>query len=141
MPYVAQQDLVDRFGEGELIRLTNPDDFSATAVDTARLDGAIADADAMIDGYLGGRYEIPLSPVPRAITRVAADLARYYLYDDQPPDTVAQRYEDAMKFLRSVARREVSLGVSEGGEQASGADLATLQSDGRTFGRGEGGLI
>lgn len=141
MAYVTQQDLVDRFGEGELIRLTNPDNYGATEVDTARLDGAIADAEALVDGYLGGRYEVPLKPVPRVITRVSADLARYYLYDEGAPEPVAQRYEEALRFLRSCARGEAGLGVSASGERAETLDQPVVQSSGTVFGRGEGGLI
>jgi len=141
--YCTEQDLIDRFGEGELIRLTNPDDLDATTVDSTRLDQAIADAEATIDGYLAGPYTVPLSPVPRVITKIGCDLARYELYDEQATEHVAERKADAIRFLRSVARGEVSLGPAAGGGTVERDDRVEIESGGRTFdrdGKGSGFL-
>jgi len=133
--YATQQDLIDRFGEGEVIRLTNPDDLNATTVDTDRLDRAIADAQATVEGYLTGPYEVPLDPVPRVITKITCDLARFELYDEQPTEHVKNRKDDAIKFLLSVSTGKVSLGPADNGGQVERDDPATIDSGGRTFGR------
>lgn len=137
--YATQQDLVDRFGAEELIQLT--DRANTGAIDATVLDQAIADASAEIDGYLGGRYTLPLSHVPLVLSRICADLVRYYLYGDAPLDQVRQRYEDAVAFLKSVARGQMTLGVATDGKAAAPSDNAEMQSGGRVFSRDDKGFI
>lgn len=112
MPYVTQQQLVDRFGADELQQLTDRDG-NAGAIVAAVLDEAIADADATVDAYLRQRYTLPLSPVPTVLTRIAADLVRYRLYDEHAPEAVTKRHDAALRFLRDVAAGLVSLGASD----------------------------
>ncbi|HJW81951.1 MAG TPA: DUF1320 domain-containing protein, partial [Acidiferrobacterales bacterium] len=107
MPYVTQQKLIDRFGETEMIQLT--DRNNAGTVDAAVLDQAIADAGAEIDGYLAGRYQLPLAVTPSILVLYAGDIARYRLYDDGATEEVRKRYEDAIKFLRLAAEGKVRL--------------------------------
>ena len=76
-----------------------------------KVDRALADARNTIDSYIAGRYTLPLSTVPQVLTRIACELARYYLYDDQITDTVKQRYDANIKFLVGVASGDVKLGV------------------------------
>ncbi|RRD90117.1 DUF1320 domain-containing protein [Conchiformibius steedae] len=59
--------MIDRFGEGELIKLT--DRTHRRAIDDAVLDKAMADAVAEAGSYLSaaGFVRLPLTP-PRALT-------------------------------------------------------------------------
>lgn len=124
--------MIARFGEPELIQLTDRDGAASTIV-TAVLERAIDDADAEIDGYLrAAGYDVPLpDPVPPLVSRISADIARYYLYEDQPTDTVRQRYEDQVALLRRIASGDVSLGDST---VDSAGEPATVTSD-RVFER------
>lgn len=119
MPYATQQDLVDRFGETEVIQLS--DRANAGAIDVAVVAAKLADADAEIDSYLQGRYTLPLSPVPLTLQRIACDIARYHLYDDRPTEYVAKRYDAAIAFLRAVAKGDVQLGPDAGGDAPASA--------------------
>lgn len=136
MTYATQTDMTERFGEPELIELTDRDG-SAGAIVTAVLDAALADADSMIDGYLATRYTLPLASTPAVLTRIGADIARYYLYDDQAPEEVAERYKAAVAFLKAVSRGEVTLGAAAITDGAA-TGTAEMQSGGRTFGRDQG---
>lgn len=109
MTYAMRTDMTARFAEEELIQLTDRDRLGQ--IDTAVLDRALADADAEINGYLSVRYTLPLAPAPTVLVRLAADLARYYLYDDHAPEQIKQRYDDAVKFLRAVATGTAQLGT------------------------------
>lgn len=113
MPYATQQDLVDRFGETEVIQLS--DRTSSGAIDAVVVAAKLADAGAEIDGYLAGRYTLPLVPVPLTLQRIACDIARYHLYDDRVTEAVAKRYNDAIKFLTGVSKGDIQLGVDAGG--------------------------
>ncbi len=93
------------------------------------LQRALQDADDTINGYLSARYTMPLSPVPAVLGRVACELARYYLYDDQVTDPIKDRYAANIKWLGEVSRGTVSLGTdaASGAEPVSsaGAELVT----------------
>lgn len=109
MSYCTKADMIARFGELELIQLT--DDVNAGAIDDETLAQAIADAEAEINSYLAGRYTVPLPSTPLVLVRIATDIARYYLYADRVTEQVRVRYDDGVKFLRAVAKGDVSIGV------------------------------
>lgn len=91
------------------------------------IDGAIADADAEIDGYLAKRYAVPFSPVPRILNKLSKDIAVYNLFSrigiDEGTDqkTFLNRYNAAIKYLTLVAEGTVSVGT----ESESPASAAT----------------
>ena len=110
--YCTQADIVARFGETELIQLT--DRAAAGAVDVVAVEAAIADAAAEIDGYIATRYTLPLIPVPKIITRIAVDVALYQLFMARrmgATEEVRYRYTDVRKLLENIAAGKVSLGV------------------------------
>lgn len=115
--YTRAADLITRFGEKELIELT--DRTGQGVLDMAVLDKAIADAGALIEGYLRNAYSLPLASIPAELNRVCADLARYFLMDDRATDQVKMRRDDAMSWLKDVSAGRASLGL--------GIDIATGQ--------------
>lgn len=122
MPIYAQvSDLVERFGEQEIRELTDRAAPPAGVIDPAIAERALADADAEIDTYLAAHYRLPFgAPVPPVLTRLACDLARYRLWDDQAPPEVRARYEDARRLLEALAAGRVSLGPPAGEAAAAG---------------------
>ena len=139
MSYCTPQDLIDRFGEDELTQLTDRDALGT--LDHAVIERAIDDATAEIDSYLGGRYQLPLNPVPRILTTYAADIARYRLYDEAAPDQVQRRYDDAQKFLRAAAKGEITLGIDAKGGKATPQSGAEMTSGGRAWSRDGNGFL
>ena len=138
MSYASANDMVTRFGEAELLRLAIT---PAGELDSAAIALALSDASALIDGYLAGRYPLPLAHVPSALVPICADIARHRLYGEQAPEQIAKRNEAALAFLKSVGKGELALGLAADGEQVESQNLAQLQSDGRVFGRGSGGFL
>lgn len=124
MTYASQTDLVDRFGELELAQRT--DRTNGTVIDTVVLGRALADADAEIDSYLATRYTLPLASTPVVINRLACDITRYRLFDDGVPETVRQRYEDAVSLLKRLASGDVLLAGSAAAAVA-GVDTAYFE--------------
>ncbi len=110
MTYATLSDLVARYGEEEIAQRT--DRFGAGAVDPAVAQRALSDADAEIDGYLASRYKLPLPTVPPVLARIACAIARYRLWEDIASERVRQDYEDARRFLESLAKGTVSLGLA-----------------------------
>lgn len=109
MSYATVADLIARYGETELIQRT--DRLGVGAIDMATAERALADADAEIDGYLAARYRLPLPTTPALLARIACDIARYRLWEEQASDEVRSRYEDARRLLEHLARGLVSLGL------------------------------
>jgi phage gp36-like protein len=121
MPYITLTDLQQRFSADEILALA---DDGAGQIDQDEIDRAIEDASGEIDGYVAaGGYAVPLSPVPSIVKAYACDIARYRLYDDAATEQVTKRYDDAIKFLRAVARGEVLLGIGTADETAGSAEF------------------
>jgi phage gp36-like protein len=132
--YCTQDDLIKRFGEEELIDLT--DLTNTGSVDADRVSERIAEATSFINGYLQGRIQLPLTDVPAVIERFACDITRYHLYINGRPDEVEANYKSAVAYLRDVAAGKVSLGVDATQEApAPAANSVLMESDGRVFGR------
>ena len=112
MPYCTLQNLKDRYGETELIQLTDP--ANASAIDTAVLNAAIADADAEINSYLTA-YTLPLATIPANFERLACDITRYYLYGTAVTELVQKRYDDAVSYLKLVAKDTIKLAPDTSG--------------------------
>lgn len=111
--------------------------FPADAVTRAQasmvvIQRALQDADDTINGYINARYTLPLSTVPAVLRRVACELARFYLYDDQVTDLIKERHAANIKWLTEVSKGVVSLGAeADTGVQpvsSAGAELVTSES-------------
>lgn len=136
MTYATLQNLKDRFGEDELIQLTDRDNLGT--INTTVVDRALADADAQINGYLSVRYTLPLSaPVPTELERIACDLARYALYEDRVTEIVEKRYDAAISKLRDVAAGRAGLGVDDTGNEQVSSNVAEMSATTPVFRRAD----
>lgn len=136
MTYASQADMVARFGEGEVIALT--DRANAGVIDAAVLAAALVQADAEINPYLQPKYLLPLQVVPTAIVGLACDIARYRLCSAAVTVTqdIRDRYKDAVKFLDAVSRGHISLGIDASSRPAAPSDTVKFApGNGRVFDR------
>ena len=121
MSYVTQEMLVDRFGERLLLDLTDRDEPPAGEIDSAIVIRALADTDAVIDGYLAGRYALPLATTPPLVADLAAQIAIYKLHVYAPDPKIADDYKAAMALLGKIADGQVRLPVAGADPQGSGS--------------------
>tara|TARA_B100002049_G_scaffold217445_1_gene183959 strand:+ start:2678 stop:3106 length:429 start_codon:yes stop_codon:yes gene_type:complete len=135
MAYATITAMQQRFGEQDLIYLSARDDAPADAINIPVIEQAITDASDMIDGYLASRYELPLANVPNLLEQLCCDIARYKLGTNDAPEHVETRYKDAIKFLTSVAKGELSIGVDALGQDAQVQNTAQIESAGSVFAR------
>lgn len=137
MPYAAKANMIARFGETEVIALTDRTG-SLDAIDDAVLDAALAEADAEIDPYLAPRHVLPLASVPKILTGFACDIARYRLCGAGVTETeeVRNRYKDAIKFLGSVASGKLGIGLDAANNVPAPANTVQFKEPvGRVFAR------
>lgn len=113
MSYSTLEDLQKKISNDQLIELT--DDVSADAIDQAKIDAAILEADELIDSYIGKVKAVPLSPVPGLIKNLSVNIAIWNLFVSRSVvDEVREgAYKEALKSLREIARRERTLGDDE----------------------------
>ncbi|MDP2783299.1 MAG: DUF1320 domain-containing protein [Sulfurimicrobium sp.] len=133
MTYATLPDLVARYGEDELVKLT--DTNRSGVIDAGVLGQAIADADSEIDSYLAVRYSLPLASVPTALKRIACDITRYRLYDNRAPEEIRKRYEDAVKWLAAVANGSVGLGMPPAQAPAQSGGVMLIAGEARRCSR------
>lgn len=136
MPYATQQDMIDRYGDDDLI--VSADHDGDGVADAAIVTQGLSDATDLIDSYIGARYTLPLATVPAVLKRLCVDIALYLM--SKPPSITEEkrkRYEDAVKLLTAISDGKVSLGVSESGEPVSGSASggASFQAKERRFQR------
>lgn len=105
--YASIADMIERFGETEIVELTDLEHTGEVVVDVA--ERALTDATAEIDGYLAARYRLPVTDTPRVLSVLCTDIARYRLQKGVATDQARQRYEDALGTLKQIARGEINL--------------------------------
>lgn len=126
-PYATFDDVTKRYnplltmiGVGTL--QVSTDDISSVYV---------RDAESIINGYLAGRYVLPLSPEP-LLTDLASDIAIYRVLRDRAPripEFMQSRYTDAMALLMSIKSGDMQLTgsdviVNPSGDQEAWSNVA-----------------
>jgi phage gp36-like protein len=110
MPYASEQDLADIYGIDRLNALA---DITADGVrDAAKIARALETASDTIDGYISGRYALPLTKPSGVLRDCCVSIAVYRMASDATLLTldVRARFDDAIKFLRDVAAGKANLG-------------------------------
>ncbi|PZQ20467.1 MAG: DUF1320 domain-containing protein [Sphingopyxis macrogoltabida] len=122
MTYATQAMLEKRFGVGLLVELTDRAEVPTGQIDTALVDQELANTDAVINGRVGVRYRLPLSPVPEEVTDLALAIAIYKLHRYSPNDKIVKDYELALRTLRDIADGTVKLDAAGIEPASSGAE-------------------
>ncbi len=135
MAYASVSDLQERFGDNEILQLTDRDGDDSP--DSGVADRALEDASATADSYLARRHDVPLSAAPAVLVAVVCDLARARLYDDNAPEVVTSRKDDALAWLKRVAKGEADVISEQGRVDTDAAPAVSTRSSGqRVFDRG-----
>lgn len=122
--YVTNAELQSRFGDKELLQVAG----DGTTLDSARVDIARDGAFNLINSHLGTKYTLPLTVTVPVLKDCEADLARYYLYDDNPTDHVKERFNYWTVWLADVSRGRIQLFdsnqllVAKTGNSVTGSD-------------------
>ena len=138
MPYITIDDIkTNRIPEARLIELT--DEQRVGIVDEAKVTGAIDGAAEIFEGFVRGRYPLPLDPVPGIARTINLDLATYAIYglnpDFEPPKAIADRYTTAMKLLERIQDGKMKLYDDEPQVTVETGGGSEVVSANRTFTR------
>ncbi|MBV4551716.1 DUF1320 domain-containing protein [Pseudomonas sp. SWRI102] len=117
MRYCTRADLSTAIPMMTLTQLSN-DDPAATAPNESVIDDGVRQAEELVDGYLRGRYQLPLHPVPTILRDAVVYLARHWLYQRRPegalPDAVKDSRNDTLKLLENIRDGVITLGTPTG---------------------------
>lgn len=111
--YATADDFVLRIGEQQAIELTDRD--RTGEINQQVLAVALTDSSSQIDGYLLGRYTLPLASIPDNLIRICCDIARYRLVsmsEVTTTDEIIERYKLSLKELEQIASGKISLGIA-----------------------------
>lgn len=111
---IVLQDLIDRFGEEEIINISDHDRLQVineTVVNQAIKD-ALGEVESKLNstglvfrddvGKLGYRVDGVVMPTPDSLVLKACDIARYYLHENGVTEIIQKRYDYALKWLDEV---------------------------------------
>ena len=142
MAYAGVQDMIDRFGQVEMIRLSTPADQDMDTVQPEPILRALDDASAFIDGYLRRRYQVPLDLVPADVRSACCKLARHELStgdNREASERAVQDRKDTVSWLTQVSKGEALLPLAEvtPGDQS----FAQVQTRGAVFGASDCSVV
>lgn len=112
MPYASLAHLTVRFGTAMLIGLTDRAVPPDEAVNEAVVDRALADTDALIDGYLAARYVLPLATTPALLVDIAQAVAIWKLHTFKPDEKIEADYREALRQLQQIGSGAIRLSVA-----------------------------
>lgn len=171
MPYITHTELAERPGALELAQVASTGHYAVVPAElleaalrggdrTAwtpeqnaqadealrRIDDAIRDADALIDGFLVQRgYTVPLALPSHSgrnmLTTWGRAITRYLLQknsiNDEAKSPIARDYRDALKLLQQLAEGKFSLGANDPAKTGAAAASTDVRFtfDANVFGR------
>ena len=131
MPYCTVQDLIAKYGEDAIVRLSDRINKPPTTIDQTIVNEAIADADAEINMYLQTRYKLPLAETPRPILMASVILAYSNLNPKQPKEAPELVQADKQRaLLDKLAKGIVTLGLNADDKEPELANTVQI-SEGR----------
>lgn len=113
MAYSTNDDLLNEYSESELAILTG--DPTGQTINEDRLDYARNNAEALINAYLYGRFEVPFTgEINPIIKKISVDITVANLYEiaysrTSVPSTITWRKINAVKMLKDLQAGTVSL--------------------------------
>lgn len=132
MEYCTLEDIQTRIGTLPLIQLTN-DDGEDDKIDTAVCEEALIYSSTLIDGYLRGKYTLPLNTCFPLLRVIAIDLCIYRLYSrriyTEIPETISENYKNAIKTLEQLQKGVISLETESDTNVRSSGEYRTNKTE------------
>lgn len=100
--YATRDQLVDRCGQSEVAQ-------RESMLPAGAVDKALFAASAFVDGYVSGRYTVPMHTAPEIVVQSVCVIARYNLLGEAATERARDDYTDALKWLRDVQAGKVTL--------------------------------
>ncbi len=134
--YCSVEDIEKQITQATLVQLTN--DNSLPEVDEAVTFEAILYSSTLIDGYLRGRYNLPLDTHLPLLRIIAIDLSIYRLYSRRlqadMPESIMAQYKETIKTLDKIQKGTITLELENSQETLQNNEyLSNKNSNDRMF--------
>lgn len=137
MSYAIATDMLESFGSAEMRQLTDIEQPRLNAVNPVVMERALRNASDLIDGYLVGRYAVPLANPPAALRVHCCGVARYLLMANAADDRAKADFTAAVSYLKGVATGAVALLPPAQAEVPEGLGPVLFSTGSKVFGRGD----
>lgn len=128
MDYCTSDDIEIQIGKNSLVQLTNDDNTQQT-VDSVVVEEALIYSSTLIDGYLRGKYNLPLNTQFPLLRVIAIDICIYRLYSRRiytdMPETISENYKNAIRTLEQLKKGVITLETSESTEVKTSGEYRT----------------
>ena len=130
--YCTPEDIEKQVSTHTLIQLTN-DNPDQETVDTVVCEEALIYSSTLIDGYLRGKYTLPLNTQFPLLRVVAIDICIYRLYSRRIytdiPETISENYKNAIRTLEQLKKGVITLESSDNQEVKSSGEYRTNKTE------------
>ena len=120
-----------------LIQLTDEENLGVINEET--VNGVIKDAQVLFEGYVRGRYPLPLTPVPDLAVSIVADLAAHGMFSLRPlfdmPKTIQDRRDTALNLMARIQDGKMPLFEPATAPAATGGNVVQTAGPERAFSR------
>jgi phage gp36-like protein len=135
-----QEILESGLTKAELIHLLNDEERLAEDIDLESADdllvkraaAKIKKAATYIDGFLRGRFELPLQTVPELIKDYSNDISIYYIYEHrhkiEMAESLVTRFKDVTKNLMEIQKGNINPGIPEKPDNSAAVNIKTDKS-------------
>lgn len=132
MDYCTSDDIEIQIGKNSLVQLTNDDNTQQT-VDSVVVEEALIYSSTLIDGYLRGKYNLPLNTRFPLLRVIAIDICIYRLYSrriyTEMPETISENYKNAIRTLEQLKKGVITLETSESTEVKTSGEYRTNKTE------------
>ena len=129
--YCTLDDIEKHTSTPTLIQLTSDD--GQEIVDKTVVEEALLYSSALIDGYLRGRYSLPLDICFPLLRVLAIDLCIYRLYSrrmrNEMPEVIETAYKNAISTLRDIQKGVISLQSENDSLEVAGFNAEEYKSN------------
>ena len=132
MDYCTSDDIEIQIGKNSLVQLTNDNNTQQT-VDSVVVEEALIYSSTLIDGYLRGKYNLPLNTQFPLLRVIAIDICIYRLYSRRiytdMPETISENYKNAIRTLEQLKKGVITLETSENTEVKTSGEYRTNKTE------------
>lgn len=133
MYYCSLEDIEKQISTAVLIQLSD-DTGSQAEINSSVVEEALIYSSTLIDGYLRGRYTLPLDTHFPLLRIIAIDLSIYRLYSrriqNEIPESVSEAYKNAVKTLEQIKKGIISLQTEVNSEVPASPEYKTNKDAG-----------
>lgn len=143
--YCSITDIVKDLSEAELILLVNDENLTVTSLAEAppeiieRIEEQIKAAESEINGYIGGRYNLPLAEVPDRVNQICKDIAIYNLYKRRHrlnmAESIVEIYKQCKSDLAKIQGGVITIFAAEPSSGQAGVYVTNKKESDKYFGK------